>query len=90
MSAKSLKIPLTELTTLRLICKNPGCNAILETTLENLHRLFKDFECPLCNTKFGYAKKGGPDPLKGLAHAVLELLNIQDKAAFEFVVPSKD
>ena len=87
MSKKLLSFLLSELKTVRVICKRllPGdkpCGGIVEVTIERLGKMTK---CPLCNGDL--VVNGGSQRLFNFAHVVRELLDDSPLFQLEFVIP---
>jgi hypothetical protein len=81
-------ILLSELSTIRIICQNEGCGAVLESDLSRVLHLLGDGACPCCHTSFRVRGQGGEYPLAQLVRAVSALADMQ-KLAVEFVMPVK-
>jgi hypothetical protein len=85
MSELVTKIDLDDLNTIRVICQNKDCGAIIEGGLDRIHRLLAQSHCPMCSTSF---KQGIDSPINQLAHAITTLSNMGDRVCIEFVVPA--
>lgn len=86
MSEHLLRILLTELSTVRLVCKDKSCGAVTEISLEQLRTRFSDVRCPLCKAAFGDSDVGG-NPFKDFAQAVRAIQSRSDHVEVEFVLP---
>lgn len=59
MSEKLLRtFRLSDITTVRLICKHPGCGAVTEVTLDRLEKCFQSGSCKVCNAPFNVVEQG--------------------------------
>lgn len=89
MSRNLLAILLSELKTVRVICRhttpaNRECGGVVEVPIEDLARVRA---CPLCKLEL---LRGGPeDHARFLVQAVHDLL-AQPTATIEFVLPAKE
>lgn len=87
MSEKLLKFLLSELDTVRLVCRHKGCDAIVELPMEALARSsFNAFVCPVCQNGI---QPAGQNNLKALADAWKSLKSMNSFLDVEFVIPSK-
>jgi hypothetical protein len=89
MSEHVLKVLLSELTTVRVICGS--CSAVAEMPTDKLSQLsLRDTFCPVCHMAFprGNEAEGKPDHLKRLADAIAGLKTIGQE--LEFVVRNPD
>lgn len=92
MSEKLFKFLLSELSTVRLVCKDKSCGAITEMTLEKLRTRFSQSDpcCPVCRAEFGDpATSSTSNPLRDFAQAVRALQARQQFVEVEFVLPDK-
>lgn len=83
MSETVLKILLSELDAVRIVCKNQPCGGVVEVKLADLGRFYKSGNCPLCGKNV--VDKDDNDLLK-LAEAVRGLQAQEDDLDIEFVV----
>jgi len=81
MSERILKILLSELKTVRLLCQAKGCQGITELPVSKLK---KGMTCPLCREEFDAS---GFYALHELATAFRLLDSVKDHVQLEFVVP---
>ena len=88
MSEHLLRILLTELSTVRLVCKSKDCGAVTEVSLDQLAFRFGDVRCPVCHADFGEADASG-NPLKNFALAVRALQSRSKLLEAEFIVREK-
>lgn len=70
MSRHLLAILLTELQTVRVLCRKANCGAVFETPLAELARR-RLVRCPICGADWDH--QGGPGPLAQLAEAMAEM-----------------
>ena len=91
MSETLLRFLLTELKTVRVICKRKDCGAVTELPVERLEHAFREFKCPLCRAKIRNAP-GEEDVFDLLGRAVRKLHEpqVRERIAIEFVLPDKD
>ena len=95
MSKKLLSFLLSELSTIRLICKNQGCGAVAEMSLQDLatltHAGGKATDlCAFCGQPFSLKSRQAapaPAPLWQLAQAVAQMRYIESLVDVEFVLP---
>jgi hypothetical protein len=66
MSEKFLRIFLDELETIRIVCQNGKCGAVIELKTSNLGKLTNFINCPLCRTSI----RGTDNHLAALASAL--------------------
>lgn len=71
MSEKFLKILLSELTTVRVVCLK--CNAVTEVMAAALGHTFQDGTCPPCHQAVFMPSSQKPNPLKLLSDALWAL-----------------
>jgi hypothetical protein len=92
VAEKILKIPLSELATIRLICKRQNCGGVAEIPVSRLVALVGQVTCPSCNQAFSVPVIGGPGGLGGLKALGKSLENLAPTADMmvEFVVPAPD
>jgi hypothetical protein len=86
MSEKFLRIFLDELETIRIVCRNENCGAVIELKTSNLGKLMNSINCPLCRTTI----QGADNHFAALASALEGLKLMGDKACIQFVIPAKD
>ena len=101
MSEKLLSFFLSELATVRVVCRGvkagTPCGAVVEMPLARLKDAFLSvgvaaWECPFCRTPFHlHLPNGNPrDPFTPLVNAILDLENIKDRVEIQFIIPGKD
>jgi hypothetical protein len=81
-----LKIPLEDLKTVRVICRNAVCGAIVEVPVTKLEAMFKAGECPVCRRQF--IATGATGNLVDLGK-VLDGLAENKALGIEFVIATK-
>lgn len=86
MTKKLFSFLVSELKTVRVICKNRVCGAITELPVEQVERVFQDPKCPVC----GMHLSGGEGGLALLGSALRILGASKDKVEVEFAVPVAD
>jgi hypothetical protein len=69
MSRKLLAFLLSELRTVRVICKNPACGAVVELPIERLGVKMHDARCRVCDTALIHLRKPDDNPLVAFALA---------------------
>jgi hypothetical protein len=90
---------LSELVTVRLVCKHQKCGAIVELPLNQIEKMFKEGRCRVCGEPFhvketlqGFIQ--GPIPefnwLSELALSVAKLNHSGVMVDVEFVIPGKE
>ncbi len=90
MSEHLLKFLLSELDTVRILCGNPNCGAVVEVPLGRLRHTFRTYECPVCRQPFSLAgEEVGHNWLLKLQEAV-EGLRQADRLKVQFVIPQKE
>lgn len=91
MTEKLLRfIPLTELKTVRLLCRHEGCAAIVEIPVEQLGQP-KYKACLACGTPFNTTNGHGEvNWLQRFQEALDELKRVDNKVGIEFVLPAGD
>jgi coenzyme F420-reducing hydrogenase delta subunit len=86
VSEQVIRVPLTELATLRVRCLNPQCGGLVEATVERFAQVFaQGYRCPVCGVRFG-ANQADPDHLRALVKAMEELKRDSERVEIEFVV----
>lgn len=99
MSRELLAFLLSELNTVRLVCRgnyqDRPCGAVLEIGLAELENLYQRVtKCPLCGQSFGVFphNSGGVarDGFGPLFRAVADLKAVQDRFGLEFVLPARE
>jgi hypothetical protein len=102
MSETILKILLTELTLIRVVCKGHRsdgvpCGAVFELSLDRIAGTFQngqlaEWVCPFCKTAFHLHDRLGNhlDPFAPLAKAVADLAAMGKSLEVQFVIPAKD
>jgi hypothetical protein len=90
MSRRLFAFLLSELKTLRLVCKNPACGNVAELTPERLAS-GQYASCPFCTYSF-ITKKDDRDtyPLVALAHAILAVRDLKKNVEVEFIAPDQN
>lgn len=89
MSRKLFAFLLSELVTVRLVCKAPACGAVTEIPTRNLAGAAADPRCPACRTSFFGPATTNKNPLADLAAAVNALVATGVAGQIEFVVPDE-
>jgi hypothetical protein len=87
VSETILKVPIGDLTTLRIACD--GCGSAAELSLDGLDHSGKGIACPGCGAVLRDAparSAGSPDAFDKLAQAVRELKRMRGRT-LEFVLP---
>jgi hypothetical protein len=98
MPETTLKILLSELQTVRLVCQGTvggkPCRTTLEVPIERLATIANQGgrECPVCKTAFGVFPINGAtqDGFGPLAEAIRNLVAVKDRVVIEFTIPQKD
>ena len=97
MSEKLLRFfLLSEIKTVRLVCKHEGCKAIVEIPLSDLENRFSGGCCAVCKASWGVADQNRPGPREGinwlriLSQTVSELNMETVMVEVEFVLPAKE
>jgi hypothetical protein len=88
MSRKLLAFLLSELETVRIVCK--GCSAVTEMTTEKASGKFERPHCPVCNTAFFkiIPGQGQYNPLFNLLQAITEMKRFTT-VDVEFTLPDQ-
>jgi formate dehydrogenase maturation protein FdhE len=88
MSEKVMRVPVSELTLVRVRCLQCKHDGVIEIPLAQARRAYRDKTCPFCQEY--YVAKDETDYLDVLADAVAGLLELQKKKklAVEFVLPA--
>lgn len=89
MAEAILRIPLTELQTIRLVCKRDNCGGVAEIPTMRLDAIVGQVRCPSCGQTFNAKQVGSMNALKGLG-LVIKSLATEEGFAVEFVVPSTE
>ena len=87
MSEKLFKFLLSEITLVRVHCRNDVCGGVIEIPIEKLGTVFRNCSCPLCHRQFDQGNWHGDNLLMIFAEAVKRLNGIKDKVGLEFVLP---
>lgn len=90
MSRKLFAFLLSELGTVRIICRAKECGAVTEVSIARMR--VANGECPVCKGDLVPAIDGHPlggNPLTRLAAAIQELQAHAGKVGVEFVLPDK-
>ena len=86
-------VPVSELTTVRIVCLNNGCNGIVEMPVSRLkppdNYTHDRFECPLCGNPFRGDMAAPSDRLSILTKALVDLQKAT-KIRVEFVIPDDE
>ena len=98
MSRKLLAFLLSELRTIRIVCKGQikgkPCGTVLEVPLSNLADFFArtDATCRHCNTSWLHFPSPGDaqEPFRLLAQAINNFANMKERVDVEFVLPDKE
>lgn len=85
MSRRLLTFLLSELSVVRVICKNPACGGVVELPLANLAAKLHVPTCKLCGLEFLPAAIA--NPFVALGKAVQDLQRHADRCDVEFVLP---
>lgn len=83
MSRKLLAFLLSELSTVRVLCKK--CGGVIEFPCEKLAFYFQSPKCPLCRHDFG--PSDDDNPFAAIAKAVATFKLIHGQVDVEFVLP---
>jgi hypothetical protein len=86
MSEKVLRFLLSELETVRLICRN--CKIVIEMPTSKLADTDSGISCPTCRAFFPKGQNKEEDHLGDLARAIWGLKNLGQE--IEFVIPAGD
>ncbi len=95
MSQKMLRIPLEDLTTVRVKCKGKiqregkselDCPMVYEVAIDQLGNAFPNDQCPRCNQSY-WNKSAMTNPLASLSNAVQGLQSIHKQLEIEFDLP---
>jgi hypothetical protein len=87
MSRKLLVFLLSELKTIRVICKNPECRVTSELPIEKLETKFQVSACPACRKQI---YPPNVNPFLSLATAVEKFREWKDSIDIEFVFPDEE
>jgi len=88
MSRKLLAFLLSELATIRIICRNGMCGAITEIPINRLADTMKANCCPVCRSPFcNQQLERPPNWLARLAEVLTGLQKTADLVDVEFVLP---
>jgi hypothetical protein len=78
---------LSELKTIRIVCRNPGCGVIVEQSMDDLIKgNGNQLRCSFCGQDFDPSKVP-PAPIQALATVLNAFRNIQQTVDVEFVLP---
>jgi len=88
MSEHLFKFLLSELKTVRLHYKHPGCGAVIEVTADRLAKVFQEGDCPVCKLPLVPAVKGAGNDFGRLAD-VLRAFGASQDVDVEFVLPPR-
>lgn len=91
MSEQLFKFLLSEITVIRVHCRNSRCGGIVEVPIEKLASMFGPCACPLCNQPFdtGTFSRDG-SLFHVFAKSIERLKQIKDNVEIEFVFPVHD
>ena len=87
MSRRLLVFLLSELATLRVVCRRPGCGGVTEMPLDRVAARFADPRCPVCQGELLPGNAAGANPLTQLARAAVALQAHAANVDVEFVLP---
>ncbi len=90
MSRKLFVFLLSELKTIRFLCKSKGCGAACEVPINQVAGMFRDPVCKNCNARFYPVTATNINPLIVLAKAIEDLQHICVGVDVEFVLPDND
>jgi hypothetical protein len=78
-----MKLFLSELKTIRLVCSNEGCGGVIEMPCDQFRE--QDFKCPVCIRQFNAAMGSGMgDPLFNLIKSMHHLACQANKFQVQF------
>lgn len=86
MSETLLKFMLDELQIVRVICRKPGCGAILESKMSDLARFFAGGRCTVCG-EYLHLPNDKTNQLAALARVMGSIAASKDLFQVEFVLP---
>lgn len=89
MSEHLLKIMLSELATVRVLCKSSTCGAVIEMPLADMPRMLALGECPVCHASFRVPSSSGPDLLAALARSIQAVQAASGRVEIQFVIPQQ-
>jgi hypothetical protein len=84
MSEKMIRVKLSELATIRIVCKKATCGGISEVPIAEVERLIGG-KCRHCEQSL---RVGNEDALASLAEAIKNLTAIKNKVEVEFEIPA--
>lgn len=87
MSRRLFAFLLSELATVRVICKNPTCGGVVELPVSRLSAQHGNTICHICGANFQTHLSNEPNPFTALAVAFQQIKQHADKMDVEFVVP---
>jgi hypothetical protein len=89
ISRKLLAFLLSELNTVRIICKRAECGAITEIPISSMAKMFSGNWCPACQHQFVEEFPGKPVPPRRLVELANAIAAVKDVQAIdlEFVLP---
>ena len=99
MGERVMKVPLSELKLVRVVCKGTTgggpCGAVFEMPLERLATTFREspqlavWRCPFCKEEYHLSdpRGGHLDPFAPFVKAALDLASLGDRLGVEFVLP---
>ncbi len=83
VSQQVIRVPLTDLGVVRVMCKK--CKVTTETPLDGLAGTFQRGACPSCGTTF-WSRQEQSGPLGDIQIAINELSALSDLLSVEFVL----
>ena len=87
MTETTFKVQLSELATVRIICRKGSCNGIVELPVDRLANLSEPPQCPLCKEGlFPGNHPGQPHVLRDLSDVLKRLALLGDYATIEFPI----
>jgi len=86
---KNLKVDLSELKIVRLVCDMANCGGVAEMPTDRLQGLTGQVLCPSCSQPFIVKAIGSIDGLKALGMSLQNLIG-DSGFSVEFVVPTPD
>lgn len=88
MTETTLKILLSELTTVRIRCRKGTCRGVVEVPTDDLVKLTRNSAtCPICSEALVTTRDAHLDQLPSLGRAIKAVLALKDECVLEFSVP---
>jgi hypothetical protein len=86
---------LSKIAAFRLVCKRPGCGAVIEVTFDRVETHFENGLCKVCGALLNFVKKShgrrqGVSWLSEFAITAAALTKGDILVDIEFVLPTKD